>query len=143
MGVLLASLRDRDPSASVTTRLSDRGSSAPSPTRMREAAPLHQAIAGNWQTAREGGVPADCAVRLGAYTYAVLPCERPDAPSPGHDMWNLIVDVPDGWEVLSTRSDGFSQAMHAMSRHRWGCIVLGVKNANKSFDAYWTPLFSD
>eukprot|EP00927_Polykrikos_kofoidii_P034571 TRINITY_DN29309_c0_g1_i1.p1 TRINITY_DN29309_c0_g1~~TRINITY_DN29309_c0_g1_i1.p1 ORF type:complete len:346 (-),score=57.02 TRINITY_DN29309_c0_g1_i1:105-1076(-) len=90
-----------------------------------------------------GDVPADCVVRIDGYSYTVLPFERPNAENQGHDMWNLKVDIPQDWEVLSTNVIGFDHAISTLTRHRWGAIVLGVRNANKGFDAYWTPLFGD
>merc|ERR1712048_15322 len=67
----------------------------------------------------------------------------PDAPNLGHDLWNHTVDLPEGWEFFSANDKDFSQAIVTLANHRWGAIVLGVRNAHHGFDAFWTPLFGD
>merc|ERR1711890_185566 len=44
---------------------------------------------------------------------------------------------------MGTESECFGSAMAALCSHGWGSLVLGVQNARKGFDAYWTPLFGD
>lgn len=88
-------------------------------------------------------VPAECQVTFKDHAYSVLPVQRPDAAGMGHDLWNHIVEVPEGWEVLSSEDGDFGEVIAALSRHRWGSLVLGVRGSRQSFDAYWTPLFGD
>jgi len=88
-------------------------------------------------------VPAECQVTFRDHVYSVLPVQRPDAAGMGHDLWNHVVEVPEGWEVLACEGGDFGEAIAAVSRHRWGSLVLGVRGPRQSFDAYWTPLFGD
>lgn len=90
-----------------------------------------------------GSVPANCTVSYGQSTFSVLPHQLPDASNLGHDRWNEAVEIPEGWEVLSSASYGFDEAMAFLTQNCWGAMVLGVRNANQGFDAYWTPLFGD
>lgn len=93
--------------------------------------------------APQGQVPNHYIVSIGDRAYTVLPLKEPGASSLGHDLWNHIVEVPEGWEVLSTQMEGFNHAISVLGQHRWGAMVLGVRNASRGFDAYWTPLFGD
>eukprot|EP00930_Biecheleria_cincta_P030308 TRINITY_DN2098_c5_g1_i1.p1 TRINITY_DN2098_c5_g1~~TRINITY_DN2098_c5_g1_i1.p1 ORF type:complete len:444 (+),score=83.04 TRINITY_DN2098_c5_g1_i1:126-1334(+) len=88
-------------------------------------------------------VPADYMVAVGDCAYAVLPLKEPSAPNLGHDLWNHVVEVPDGWEVLCSSTSGFHHVMAELSRHSWGAMVMGVRNENNGFDAYWTTSFGD
>jgi len=89
------------------------------------------------------GIPANCTVCDHLFRYSVLPLQAPDAPNLGHDSWNQVVELPPGWEVVSTEDDGFLATISLLSQRRWGAMVLGVQNASQGFDAYWTPLFGD
>lgn len=89
------------------------------------------------------GVLASCTVCDQFYRYSVLPAQTPDAPNLGHDEWNQTVELPPGWEVVATTDNGFLATINWLSQRRWGAMVLGVQNASRGFDAYWTPLFSD
>lgn len=88
-------------------------------------------------------VPSDCQLSFQGYAYSVLPLQCPDAANLGHDLWNKMVELPQGWEVLSQTDPEFNSALFALTSHGWGAIVLGVRNAKNGFDAYWTPLFGD
>lgn len=90
-----------------------------------------------------GHVPANYIVSVADRAYTVLPLKEPSCSSLGHDLWNHVVEVPEGWEVLSTQMEGFPAAMNVLGQHRWGAMVLGVQNAKRGFDAFWTPLFGD
>lgn len=98
-------------------------------------------------TAENGSSPGahvgNCIVLYGQNTFSVLPPEDPGACKLGHNCWNEAVEIPEGWEVLSKATLGFDEAMAFLSQHCWGAMVLGVRNANQGFDAYWTPLFGD
>jgi len=89
-----------------------------------------------------GQVPDGFSVTVGAFQYSVLPLKEPDAPNLGHDLWNHIVEVPEGWEVMASDADGFDHTISVLAQHRWGAMVLGVRSG-AGFDAYWTPLFGD
>lgn len=91
----------------------------------------------------QGPIPINYIVSVGDRAYTVLPLKEPEAMSLGHELWNHVVEVPEGWEVLSTQMENFHQVMSVLGQHRWGAMVLGVRNGKRGFDAYWTPLFGD
>lgn len=91
----------------------------------------------------QGLVPSNYIVTVGDRAYTVLPLKEPEAMSLGHELWNHVVEVPEGWEVLSSQMENFHQVMSVLGQHRWCAMVLGVRNARRGFDAYWTPLFGD
>lgn len=88
-------------------------------------------------------IPADFMVAVGDCTYAVLPLKEPNAPNLGHDLWNHVVEIPEGWGVLISSSGGFPFVMAELARHSWGAMVIGVRNGKNGFDAYYTTSFGD
>lgn len=108
----------------------------------RQSQLLNSSIARLAETGSEQ-VPADYTVAVGDCTYAVLPLKEPSAPNLGHDLWNHVVEVPEGWQVLCASTSGFHHVMAELTRHSWGAIVMGVRNEKNGFDAYWTTSFGD
>lgn len=114
----------------------------PLPQQLPPQPPSQQALQSPSQ-GPYGVVPSSCTVTVGRFGYSVLPLQEPSAPNLGHDLWNHTIDLPDGWEVVSSGGAALDGAVAALTQHGWGAMVLGVRNASQGFDAYWTPLFGD
>uniref|UniRef100_A0A6T1DUE6 Uncharacterized protein n=1 Tax=Alexandrium monilatum TaxID=311494 RepID=A0A6T1DUE6_9DINO len=109
---------------------------------------LHSSVLGGYTVpsglaALQGPVPGYCSVTVGRHCFSVLPLQEPDAVSLGHDLWNHVVELPEGWEIYSALDREFDQVIASLTKRRWGAMVLGVRNAHDHYDAYWTPLFGD
>mmetsp|Transcript_40546 Transcript_40546/g.71314 ORF Transcript_40546/g.71314 Transcript_40546/m.71314 type:complete len:394 (-) Transcript_40546:117-1298(-) len=74
--------------------------------------------------------------------YAVLPSAGPEEASVLLDMYDSIVSVPPGWEVLSTAQDGFQDIIQELAKNGWGTSLLCVKNAEGGFSSYRTALYT-
>lgn len=75
---------------------------------------------------RQRGVDEGCQVRVGEYSYSVLPPQRPATGSALTEMRGAKVVVPRGWSVLSSEHEGFEDVIRELTRHSWGCGVLLV-----------------
>jgi len=81
---------------------------------------------------------ASCTIN--GYQYAVLPPRPMDDCKPGSDMFDQMVRLPRGWEVLSSTVDGFETVMLELALKPWGCWTVCVRNGRGGFDSYRTPL---
>lgn len=79
-------------------------------------------------------------VVVGKHCYATLPPQAPEETTVGRDMQDLALEVPRGWEVLSTSNHDFDQVIGELTLHCWGTQVLCVLNDRGSFDGYRTSL---
>eukprot|EP00913_Durusdinium_trenchii_P004342 g4025.t1 len=82
--------------------------------------------------APQGQVPNHYIVSIGDRAYTVLPLKdcswEPGASSLGHDLWNHIVEVPEGWEdstdVTLLNSPALRRPTGRHLRSLWLCMHL-------------------
>lgn len=66
------------------------------------------------------------AITIGNWSYTVLPPRSADDMHPSHDMSGRTVVVPEGWEVLSSDSEGFDGVIRSLALRGWGTLRLCV-----------------
>jgi len=74
--------------------------------------------------------------------YAVLPPAGPEEATVLLDMYDVVVTVPPGWEVLNTGRQNFNDVIGELSKRGWGTSLLCVKNAEGGFSSYRTMLYT-
>lgn len=84
--------------------------------------------------------PVDFSVILGRHCYAVLPPRSPDEATAGRDMQDRVLEVPRGWEVLSSEAEGFEATIVELTARCWGTHLLCVENSQGGFDSYRTAV---
>lgn len=84
----------------------------------------------------------ESSVSIRGRRYAVLPTSGPEEASVLLDMYDSIVNVPLGWEVLSTGQDGFNDVIQELAKNGWGTSLLCVRNADGGFSSYRTALYT-
>jgi len=86
--------------------------------------------------------PVAHSLSIGDQNYGVLPPRAPEENEALSDMKGQIVEVPRGWEVLSSTSEAFDDVIRELTSHGWGAAFLCVINEKGGFDGYRTTLHS-
>lgn len=79
---------------------------------------------------------------IDGYWYAVLPLSSPGESNVLQDMFGVTVTLPRGWEVLSTKIDGFEDVIAELTKHGWGTSLLCVQNEFDGFSSFRTRLYT-
>jgi len=94
-------------------------------------------------SSRSSAVSSDgMRLHIGQRAFAVLPPAKLDGDMiVNEDFRNRIVEVPVGWQIVSTSMEDFETIIALMTTHQWGTPLLVVQQGDGNcFSTYRTPL---